>query len=92
MWPAAERLWRARQRMRSITIEADRRHEITEGLAAFAAKEGRCPGIRDAIEGRLPFSHTTAIRYFGSWTAAVKSAGLNPRSRGGAGHHRNRAT
>jgi hypothetical protein len=87
LWPAAERLWRNRERRRAQKATRERRAEILRELSAFARRAGRPPGIDDAIAGALPFSHTTVIRHFGSWTAALRAAGLRTRGPGGRWQH-----
>jgi hypothetical protein len=88
LWPATQRLFRLRLR-RFSSLGAERaRASIIEALQAFERETGQVPSIPDAMRGDLPFAHTTAVRYFGSWSNAIRAAGMTPRSRGGAGHRR----
>ncbi len=84
IWPAAERLWR----MRSRRLADQAQQRMLDAIRAYAAKAGHPPGINDAIAGKLPFSHTTIVRRFGSWNKAITAAGLTPASRGGRGHRK----
>lgn len=64
------------------SIEADwSKGAIVAELRRWAEENGRVPAILDASssDNDMP-AHTIAIRYFGSWTAALKAAGLRPRT------------
>lgn len=86
LWDAAERLWRARAQRGQHRFTDGRKQRIVDALREFAERTGNTPRIQDTMDGRLPFAHTTAVRYFGSWSAAVAAAGLTPRRRGTPGH------
>ena len=88
LWPTAQRLWRMRIRNRADSRDANARSSIVRALKEFADRTGQVPSMTDVVEGRLPFAHTTAVRYFGSWGKAVAAAGLRPRARGARGHRR----
>lgn len=83
LWPAAERLWRKRRRHRKRTVRLERRAQVVREFSAFAKRTGHPPSIDDAIAGELPFCHTTVIRHFGSWSAALAKTGLRTRGPGG---------
>lgn len=61
--------------------------ELIEDLQAFAEELGDTPSSTQMMQ-EGPHSTSTYIEHFGSWSEAVRAAGLEPRGRGGAGRAR----
>jgi hypothetical protein len=66
--------------------DGDTRARVIEALRAFAEERGEAPSIETWRRSGYKPSYSTAQRLFGTWSNAVRAAGLEPNAQYGTGH------